>query len=125
FRKHPFKGGFTVAAGLEDCIRYLDKFRFEDSDLKYLAEVKGNDDKPLFDPRFLDFLGALKLDLDIDAIPEGTVVFPQEPLIRVRGPILQAQLVETALLTIVNFQTLVATKAARVCLAAKGDPVIE
>ncbi|HEY6227406.1 MAG TPA: nicotinate phosphoribosyltransferase, partial [Verrucomicrobiae bacterium] len=125
FRKQPFHGGFSIAAGLADVIEYIRNFHFTESDLAYLATLKGNDDKPLFDPAFLKYLGALKLTLDIDAIPEGTVVFPHEPLIRVTGSILQAQLIETALLNIINFQTLIATKAARVCLAAQGDPVIE
>jgi nicotinate phosphoribosyltransferase len=125
FRRHPFQGGFTLACGLSDCIRYLQDFRFAKSDLEYLGGMKGNDRKRLFDPAFLKYLGRLKLRLDVDAIPEGTAVFPQEPLLRVRGPILQAQLVETALLNLVNFQSLIATKAARVCLAAQGDPVVE
>ena len=107
FRKQPFAGGFTLACGLRDC------------------KLKGNDGRRLFDPAFLKYLSRLKLRLDMDAIPEGTVVFPQEPLLRVRGPLLQAQLVETALLNLVNFQSLIATKAARVCLAAQGDPVVE
>lgn len=125
FRKHPFQGGFTIACGLEDAIRYLLDFKFTSSDLDFLAAQKGNDGKRLFAPAFLKYLGRLKPALDIDAIPEGTVVFPQEPLVRVRGPILQAQLIETALLNLVNFQSLIATKAARVCLAAQGDPVVE
>ncbi|HWW01519.1 MAG TPA: nicotinate phosphoribosyltransferase [Candidatus Acidoferrum sp.] len=125
FRQHPFRGGFTLACGLTDCIRYLRGFRFEKSDLDYLEQLKGNDGRRLFEPAFLKYLGKLRLRLDVDAIPEGTVVFPQEPLVRVRGPILQAQLVETALLNLVNFQSLIATKAARVCLAAQGDPVVE
>src|SRR3954471_2648478 len=125
FRKQPFKGGFSIAAGLADVIEYLRNFHFTESDLAYLADLKGNDDQPLFDAAFLKHLADLKIALDIDAIPEGTVVFPQEPLVRVTGPILQAQLIETALLNIINFQTLIATKAARVCLAAQGDPVIE
>jgi nicotinate phosphoribosyltransferase len=91
----------------------------------YLATLKGNDEKPLFDGAFLDYLATLALSCDIDAIPEGTAVFPQEPLVRVTGPILQCQLLETPLLNLINFQTLVATKAARVCLAAAGDPVLE
>ena len=125
FRKSPFKSGFTIACGLSDCVQYLLKFKFEKSDLDYLASLKGNDGKRLFEPAFLKYLGKLKLRLDVDAIPEGSAVFPQEPLLRIRGPILHGQLIETALLNIVNFQTLIATKAARVCLAAQGEPVIE
>lgn len=125
FRKQPFQGGFTVCCGLADSIEYLRSFKFSDSDLEYLATLKGNDRQRLFDPAFLKYLRGLKLRLDVDAIPEGTIVFPQEPLVRVRGPMLQAQLVETALLNLLNFQSLIATKAARVCLAAQGDPVIE
>src|SRR5690349_12637810 len=125
FRKHPFHGGFTLACGLADSLQYLLRFKFEKSDLDYLAGLKGDDGKRLLAPDFLKYLGRLKLRLDVDAVPEGTVVFPQEPLVRVRGPLLQAQLVETALLNMLNFQTLIATKAARVCLAARGDPVIE
>ncbi len=125
FRKNPFGGGFTIACGLEDAARYLRDFRFDASDLEYLKGLEGNDGRRLFDPAFLRHLGRLRLELDVDAIPEGTAVFPQEPLMRVRGPILQAQLVETALLNALNFQSLIATKAARVCLAAQGAPVVE
>ena len=87
--------------------------------------MKGNDGSPMFDEAFLDYLCDLKFTCDIDAIREGEVVFPQEPLIRVKGPILQAQLIETPLLTLTNFQTLVATKAARISCAARGEPVME
>ena len=125
FRKNPFQGGFTLAAGLADAVAYLGGFRFEASDLIYLASLTGRDGQPLFEPAFLDYLGTVRFGCDVDAVPEGTAVFPQQPLLRVRGPILQAQLVETALLNIVNFQSLIATKAARVCLAAQGDPVVE
>jgi nicotinate phosphoribosyltransferase len=125
FREQPFRGGFTVCCGLADVIDYLRGFRFDTSDLEYLRGVKGNDGKRIFDPAFLKHLGKLRLRVDVDAISEGTVVFPQEPLVRVRGPILHAQLVETALLNLVNFQSLIATKAARICLAAQGDPVID
>jgi nicotinate phosphoribosyltransferase len=125
FRQHPFNGGFTLASGLEDCMAFLRRFRFETADLAYLAGLNGNDGKPLFDPAFLQYLGELRLNLDVDAVPEGTVVFPHEPLMRVCGAILQAQLIETALLNFLNFQSLIATKAARVCLAAQGDPVVE
>lgn len=124
-RKNPFNGGFTLACGLGDALDYLQRLRFEQCDLEYLATIKGRDDKPLFDPAFLEHLREFEFRCDVDAVPEGTVVFPQEPLVRVQGPILQAQLVETALLYFINFQSLIATKAARVCLAAKGDPVVE
>ena len=125
FRKHPFAGGFTLAGGLADAIQYLRCFRFEPSDLVWLAELKGSDGQPLFVPAFLEYLSELRLSLDVEAMPEGTVVFPQEPLLRIRGRILQAQLAESALLHFFNFQSLIATKAARICLAAGGDPVFE
>ena len=125
FRKPPFGSGFTVACGLEAVIDFVESFRFADDDLAYLATLAGDDGGPLFDPAFLDELRRLELACDVDAIPEGTVVFPHEPLVRVRGPILQCQLLETPLLNLINFQTLIATKAARVCLAAHGDPVLE
>ncbi len=125
FRKNPFQSGFSVACGLGYAADYLETFRFAADDVAYLANLAGNDAQPLFERGFLDFLGALRLSCDVDAIPEGTVVFPHEPLVRVRGPIVQCQLLETALLNFVNFQTLIATKAARVCFAARGDPVLE
>src|SRR5690348_16037225 len=92
FRKQPFKGGFTVCCGLADVIEDLSGFKFSASDLEYLATLKGNDGKRLFAPAFLKYLRTLKLRLDVNAIEEGTAVFPHEPLLRVRGPILQAQL---------------------------------
>jgi nicotinate phosphoribosyltransferase len=125
FRKNPFHGGFSVACGLAQAAEYMEAFHFSDDDLAYLARITGNDGSPLFEKAFLDYLKNLRLTCDIDAILEGTVVFGHEPLLRVRGPILQCQLLETAFLNILNFQTLIATKAARVCQAAKGDPVIE
>ena len=125
FRKPPFGSGFTVACGLAPAIEFIASFRFAADDLAYLAGLAGSDGRPLFAPAFLDALAGLELACDVDAIPEGTVVFPHEPLVRVRGPILQAQLLETPLLNLVNFQTLIATKAARVCLAAQGEPVLE
>ena len=106
-------------------IDWLNQFRFEGDDLHYLAEQTGNDGRPLFDPGFLDFLRPQQFTCDVDAMPEGTLAFPHEPLVRVRGPLWQAQLIETALLNIINFQTLIATKAARVCYAAAGQPVID
>lgn len=125
FRENPFAGQFTVACGLATAIDFLGAFRFTDAEVNYLGSQRGNDGKPLFDSRFLDYLRGLQLICDIDAIPEGTLVFPDEPLVRVVGPIIQCQLLETALLNIFNFPSLIATKAARVCLAAKDDPVIE
>jgi nicotinate phosphoribosyltransferase len=125
FRRPPFGSGFTVACGLEAAIDFIECFRFGDEDLAYIATLEGNDGGPLFEPAFLDVLRGMEFACDVDAIPEGTVVFPHEPLIRVRGPILQAQLLETSLLNLINFQTLIATKAARVCLAAQGEPVLE
>jgi nicotinate phosphoribosyltransferase len=123
FRKNPFGSGFSIACGLQDAIGYLENFRFHDDDIQYLSTLHGNDEKPLFERGFLDYLAELRLECDIDAIPEGTVVFPHEPLMRVQGKMLQCQLVETALLNIINFQTLISTKAARVCYAARGDQV--
>jgi len=125
FRKNPFQGGFTIAAGLEPVIEYVARHRFDDSDLAYLAEQEDGRGAPLFEQGFLDHLAGLRLDIDLDAVPEGTAVFPWEPVLRVKGPIIPCMLLETPLLTLVNFQTLIATKAARVCLAAGGAPVLE
>src|SRR5688500_11163259 len=111
FRKAPFQSGYTVAAGLSDAIAWLRDLRFTDEDLAYLATLTGNDGAPLFDPGFLTYLRTLAFTCDVDAIPEGTVVFPNEPLLRIQGPIVQAQIVETALLNFINFQTLIATKS--------------
>ena len=125
FRENPFAGQFTVACGLATAIDFLRAFHFTDTEVDYLGSQRGNDGKPLFDSLFLDYVRRLQLTCDVDAIPEGTLVFPNEPLIRVVGPIIQCQLLETALLNIFNFQSLIATKAARICLAAEHDPVIE
>jgi nicotinate phosphoribosyltransferase len=125
FRKQPFQGGYAIACGLAAAADWLSSLRFTADVVAYLATLTGNDGAPLFDRGFLDYLGAMRFSLDIDAIPEGTAVFAHEPLVRVKGPLLQCQLVETALLTLVNFQTLIATKAARVCAAAQGDAVLE
>jgi len=125
FRHNPFGGQFTVACGLATAIDFLRMFHFTETEIAYLASQRGNDGKPLFDSGFLDYLRDLRLTCDIDAIPEATLVFPNEPLIRVSGPVAQCQLLETTLLNILNFESLIATKAARVCLAAKNDPVIE
>lgn len=125
FRRNPFHGGYAIAAGLDQAIDYIRGFSFSDEDLAYLAGLTGADGAPLFAPAFIDYLREMDLTIDVDAVPEGTAVFPHEPILRVRGPLIQAQLLETPLLNIINFQTLVATKAARVCSAAQGDPVLE
>jgi len=125
FRNAPFGNEFAIAAGLEQAAEYLASLRFEPSDLAYLETLTGSQGAGLFDTKFLEYLADLRFTADVDAIPEGEVVFPNEPLLRVRGPILQGQIVETTLLNQINFQTLIATKANRICRAAAGNPVIE
>ncbi|MES2572953.1 MAG: nicotinate phosphoribosyltransferase, partial [Verrucomicrobiota bacterium] len=125
YRKQPFKGGFSIACGLSDAIDYLRALSFGEEELAYLRTLCGNDGKPLFEHAFLEYLQAMEWQCEVDGIPEGTVVFPHEPLLRIQGPLIQCQLVETTLLNLLNFQTLIATKAARVCLATQGDPVME
>jgi len=125
FRQNPFKGGFAIACGLEYVIDFIENFKFDSTDTKYLSILTGNDGKPIFEKNFLDYLEKMEFSCDIDAITEGTIVFPHEPLLRVKGPIMQCQMLETALLNIINFQTLIATKAARVFMAAGGEPIYE
>ena len=125
FRDYPFKGGYAVACGMAQLADLVEQFRFSEEDVAYLAALDAPGGGPLFDPAFLAYLADLRLTVDIDAVPEGTIVFPHEPIVRVTGPIMQCQLMETALLNMVNFQTLIATKAARVVRAAKGRPVAE
>jgi nicotinate phosphoribosyltransferase len=125
FRRPPSAGGYAIAAGLGPALEYLQAFRFDESDLEYLATLTGNDGQRLFESKFLDYLRDLRLSCDVDAMLEGTLAFGQEPLVRVRGPIIQCQLLETPLLNIINFQTLIATKASRICAATGGEPVIE
>ena len=125
FRKPPFGGSYAIAAGLADVIDFLHDFQFSPLELAYLATLTGNDGQPLFAPAFLDYLAALRFTGDLDAMPEGTAAFAHEPLLRVRAPILEAQLLESALLNFINFQSLIATKASRVCRAASPQPVLE
>lgn len=125
FRKNPFKGNYAIAAGLQPVMDFLENFRFEADDIEYLASLKGNDGKALFEMGFLVYLGEMRFSCTVHAIPEGTPVFPHEPLLRIQGNIIQCQLLETPLLNLLNFQTLIATKAARVCHAAKGESVLE
>jgi len=119
FRNLPPHAGFGVAAGLGPFLEYLERLRFEDDDIEYLRGLK------TFDGAFLDMLREFRPHCTVQAIPEGTVVFPNEPVVQVMGSILEVQLIETALLNFLNFQTLIATKAARICLAANGEPVLE
>lgn len=119
FRRQGDETNYAVCAGLEQVIDLINNLRFEEEDIEYLRSLN------LFDEEFMAFLRDFRFTGDIYAIPEGTVVFPMEPLVRVSAPISEAQLVETALLNIVNHQTLIATKASRVVYAAQGDPVLE
>ncbi len=119
FRSPPFDGGLTIAAGLEQAIDYITQLRFREEDLNYLRKTG------LFDEAFLRHLRGFRFAGHVDAVPEGSVVFPQEPLVRIQAGLLEAQLLESALLNIINFQTLIATKAARIVQAAQGDQVIE
>lgn len=125
FRKAPFESGFTVACGLARVMEFVSALRFDDDDLAYLESLPAPDGRPLFEPGFLEYLKETPFACDIDAVPEGTVVFPHQPILRVKGPIIAGQILETPLLNLVNFGTLIATKAARICLAAEGEPVLE
>ncbi len=119
YRANPGEGGYSVAAGLEQVIQYIKELHFSEEDIEYLAGLG------IFGRDFLDYLKDFKFTGDIYAIPEGSVIFPREPLIKVIAPIMQAQLIETAILNIINHQSLIATKAARVCYAARGDGIME
>lgn len=125
FRRKPFEGSYAVVAGVASILNFIETFRYDRSDLQYLESLLGKDNKPLFDRQFLKYLSTLKITIDLEGVEEGSIVFPYEPLIRVRGSLLQAQILETPLLNFFNFQTLIATKAARICLAACPDEVIE
>ena len=110
---------YSVAAGLQQAAEYINELRFEEDDIAYLRSLG------LFDEAFLEYLKNFRFTGDLYAVPEGTVVFPEEPIITVKAPVLEAQFVETALLNIVNHQTLIATKSAKVAYAAEGDSVME
>ncbi len=125
FRTNPFGGGYAVACGLEQVIEHVSAFGFSDEDIAYLLAQRGADGEALFTSEFLEWLRSVRFEGEVDAVPEGTVVFAREPLVRVSGPLPVCQILETALLNIINFQTLVATKASRCCQAAAGDPVVE
>lgn len=119
YRTNPCHGSYAIAAGLEQMIDYIENLRFTDEDITYLKSLG------IFEDDFLEYLRNFHFSGDIYAIPEGTVVFPREPLVKVIAPIMEAQLVETAILNIINHQSLIATKASRVVYAAKGDGVME
>jgi nicotinate phosphoribosyltransferase len=119
FRTVPDGGGYVIACGLESMIEYLSHLHFTDEDIKYLRSKK------IFAEDFLDYLKDFRFCCDVWAVPEGTPMFPGEPFVTVRGPVIQAQLLETMILICMNHQTLIATKASRVVRAAKGRPVME
>ena len=119
YRKNPSGSGYAIACGLEQVIDYIKNLSFSYDDIDYLRGLG------IFDEDFLEYLAGYHFTGDIYAIPEGTVVFPKEPLLKVIAPIMEAQLVETAILNIINHQSLIATKASRVCYAADGDGVME
>ncbi len=124
FRENPFEGGYTVACGTDHLAELIDNFYYEDDDIEYLATLDAPNGGKLFKHDFLETLRNLRLNIDIDAVRDGTLVFPHEPILRVMGPITDCQIVEAALLNAVNFESLIATKAARVCQVANG-PVSE
>ena len=119
YRNNPLESGYAIAAGLEQLIEYIKNLHFSEKDISYLRGLG------IFDDDFLDYLKDFKFSGDIYSIPEGTVIFPREPIVKVIAPIMEAQLVETAILNIINHQCLIATKTARVCYAAKGDGIME
>lgn len=119
YRTNPSNGAYAICAGLAQAIDYVKELTFTREDIEYLRSLK------CFDEEFLGWLSEFKFTGDIYAVPEGSVVFPMEPLVKVIAPVMEAQLVETALLNIINHQSLIATKASRVCYAAKGRPVME
>ncbi|HEY8349852.1 MAG TPA: nicotinate phosphoribosyltransferase, partial [Clostridia bacterium] len=119
FRRVPDDGGFAIMAGLEQFIQYIKQLRFNEEDIEYLRS------KNQFSEEFLDYLRNFRFECDVWAIPEGTPIFPNEPIVTVRGPVMQAQFIETMLLLSINHQSLIATKANRIVTAAQGRPVME
>ena len=125
YRDNPFEGGYGIFCGADQIAELVEGFGFTEEDIDYLRGLPSPNGEPLFNNDFLDWLAKMELSVDIDTVAEGTPVFPREPLVRVTGPLLQCQLLEPAILNGMNFQTLIATKAARVCRAAEGKPVSE
>ena len=125
YRDHPFGSAYAVMCGTAELPELVENVRFTERDVDYLASLSAPAGGRMFNPGFLDYLRGFRMHVDIDAVPEGELVFPREPMVRVSGPALECQLLETALLNTIGFQTLVATKTARVVQAAKGRPVAE
>lgn len=119
YRDNPFGSGYAICCGIEQVVEYIKNLKFSDDDLNYLKSLN------MFDNDFIEYLANFKFSGDIYAIPEGSVIFPREPIVKIIAPIIEAQLIETALLNIINHQSLIATKASRVCYAAQGDGVME
>lgn len=125
YRKAPFGGQYALFSGLETALELLENYRFDVDDAQYLGGLRDSSGKALFPEGFINYLQRLRFSGKIEALPEGNPAFPFEPMLQVTAPLLQAQLIETALLNIINFSTLITTKAARIVAAAQGDPVIE
>lgn len=119
YRKNPNNGGYTIVCGINEVIDYIENLKFTDDDIAYLKK------QDIFSEKFLQYLKNFKFDGEIYAVEEGTIMFPNEPIIRVKAKAMQAQFIETTILCIVNFQTLIATKASRICYSAMGDNVME
>lgn len=124
FRKNPFDGNFTIAAGISDALSFIESYRFDTESLDFLASLK-QDNRPLFEDDFLSFLSSFKNTVQVFGVQDGDVVFPHEPLVRIQGPLFLCQLLETPLLNIINFQSLIATKATRIAYAANHKPVMD
>jgi nicotinate phosphoribosyltransferase len=125
YRRNPYKGGYGIAAGLEDAVRAVTEARFSEDDLRYLRSLKSSAGSSLFSEDFLRYLASYEFNGSLRAVPEGTVVFPNEPIVQVSGNLIECQIVETVLLCHINFQTLVATKAARVWEASNHGTIVE
>ena len=119
FRNNPFGGGYSIMCGIEQLVKYIKELHFSDQDVEYLRGLG------IFEEDFLAYLADFHFTGSVYAIPEGSLMFPREPMVKVIAPIMEAQLVETAILNIINHQSLIATKAARICYAARGDGIME
>lgn len=119
FRKNPSNGGYTIVCGIDQVIDYIQSLHFTEDDIAYLRGLK------LFDEKFLDYLKTFRFTGDIYAVEEGTILFPNEPILRVKANSIEAQIIETAMLNFINFESLIATKASRICQVAGDDPVME